>query len=856
MSVRIHEIAKETGLTSKEILALLKERGFQVKTASSSIDPISAESIIGELNKNKAPAESAPEEKIAEPVKETPKPVPTAPPMASFVKSKKEIEEAKEAKRLAEEEKRKGKPVTPPAPPVAPPVARNVPPAAPPPIPGAGAAPKTPPVVSSAPPPLAPPRTVPPVVAPPVVTSPVVAPPRTVPPVVAPPVVTPPVVASPRTTPPVVAPPVLSAPSPVAPPLVAPGVSTPPIPPALDDAQAASSDTETSEEGVTVTDDGIKVITVKPPIVVKEFATEIDIKPFRLISELMEINIFASMNTVIDEDVASKIAEKHGFLLEVKHRGEEKAPVEKKAPVEVDDSKFLESRPPVVCILGHVDHGKTTLLDSIRKANVVGGEHGGITQHIGAYQVSHSDRKITFLDTPGHAAFSKMRERGVGVTDIAILIVAADDGFMPQTDEALKFAQKSGDPIIVAINKTDSKGADIPRVMGQMQERNLAPEALGGDTIAVPVSALKGEGIEELLEMINLQTEVMELKANPQGPASGMIIESQIEVGRGSTATVIVQKGTLKIGAGIVCGTEYARVKAMVDENGKPVKSAPPSTPVSVAGWSGPPASGATFQVVKNEKEAKRLAADARHAARGSVVSTSVEAEPELEEGEEAVAADPMQKLLDAIAQTKKKVLKIVLKTDVHGSGEAIVDMLNTIESTKVDIKVVSSTVGIISKNDVDLASSGSAMIIGFNVKTDNGVMARAKHEGVRLLQFSIIYQMIDDVKEAMSDMLEPELIEKRIGSAEIRQIFPVSRGVIAGCLITDGRVVRDGKVHILRNGKQVGTSKISMLKRFKDDVTEVRTGYECGIQIRGINDYKEGDTIECFEIEKRRASL
>ena len=779
MSVRIHEISKQTGVSSKEIIELLKERGYEVSTASSGIDPISAESLIQELGgivEPEAPDKPVDEVKAPPPAKEPEeKPVnATPPPLSTFVRSKEDIDREKEDKRVEEEQvKAKGPPpvTSQTAPKVAlPPLSASAAPA-----PMSPTAAPSPALGSGAPPPLAgkPPPTL--------------------------------------------------------------GIGAPPpTTPPEDEGEEA------------VYPDDLEVLTVKPPIVVKEFAVEIGLKPFRLISELMEMGIFSSLNQVIDEGIASKLAERHGYLLEVKHRGEEKPPAPKKKAVKVDESQFLEPRPPVVCILGHVDHGKTTLLDHIRKANVVDGEFGGITQHIGAYQVSHGDQKITFLDTPGHAAFSKMRERGADVTDLVILVVAADDGFMPQTDEALKFAQQSGDPIIVAINKIDTKGADVDRVKTQMQERDIAPENWGGETIAVGISALKGENIEELLEMINLQSEIMELQASPKGMASGVVIESQMEIGRGSTATVIVQKGTLKVGDAIFCGTCFAKVRAMMDENGKNVKQVGPSSPVRILGWSDTPDSGAEFKVVKNEKVAKRTAEENR---------VQEQREGVVEEEDELMPAT-IETLFEAIEQTRQRVFKVVVKGDVHGSVEAVVDILEAIQSDKVELEVISAEVGGISKQDVDLASTSDAVVIGFNVKLESGVAPIAKHAGVHIMQFNIIYEMVDKVMEAMVDLLEPELVKNKLGAAEVRQIFAVGKTLVAGCLVNDGRIVRDGHARVLRNGEEVFNGKVSMLKRFKDDVTEVRTGYECGVQIAEFSSFEEGDVIEAFEIEKKRTSL
>ncbi len=593
----------------------------------------------------------------------------------------------------------------------------------------------------------------------------------------------------------------------------------------------------------------LELLHVKPPIVVRDFAQQLGIKPFRLISELMEINIFASMNQVIDESIAMDVAEKHGYLLDVKHRkaaatSAEKAEEQKE---EVDESKFLEPRSPVVCILGHVDHGKTTLLDYIRKENVAGGEEGGITQHIGAYQIDVNDQKITFLDTPGHAAFTKMRARGAGVTDIAILVVAADDGFMPQTDEALKHAQASAVPVVVAVNKMDVKGADINRVKRQMQERGIPPEDLGGETIVVPVSAIKGEGVDNLLEMIVLQSEMLELKANPQRQAAGVIIESEIEVGRGPTATVIVQHGTLKTGDVIVCGDAYAKVRAMFDDAGKNVKKAPPSTPVRVIGWTDAPEVGETFRAAKNEREARRIVEESQEEARRRQSA----AEPE-------GAAQPktIENLFDAIESTRKMTFRVVVRCDVQGSLEAVIGLLEGIESDKVDMEVLQGDVGPISRNDVLMASAAEAAIVGFNVKMEPGVLKFAKHHNVPIYQFGIIYQLVDRIKEVMAGMLEPEQIENKVGAAEVRQIFPLAKSFIAGCLVTEGKVIRGGRARLLRQGEVVGETRIGTLKRFKDDVTEVRAGLECGIALEKFNRFEEGDLIECFEIQEKRPSL
>ena len=592
------------------------------------------------------------------------------------------------------------------------------------------------------------------------------------------------------------------------------------------------------------------LIIVKPPIVVRDFAGFIGLKPFQLISELMEMGIFASMNQSIDEEVARSIASVKGFELEIKHRGEKTEAVEKKAKVEIDenDEKFLKPRPPVVCILGHVDHGKTTLLDTIRKANVVAGEAGGITQHVGAYQIDHGDQKITFIDTPGHAAFSKIRERGANLTDVSVLVVAADDGFMPQTDEALKFAQRSQGSLLVAINKMDVKGADADKVKTQMQERSIASEDWGGEIVTVPISALKGDNVDDLLDMILLQAELMELKANPDAVTEGVVVEARQEIGRGATAVVIVQKGTLKVGDAIHCGSVYCKVKAMIDDQGNQVKSAPPSTPVNILGWSEVPEAGAIFKGAKNERTARKASEEFQLTEKGVDALVSEDQEGEVS-GVDALFA--------AISKSKKTSYRAILKADVRGSLEALEESLGMIESEKVLLEILQGDIGQITKNDVKMANTSDADVIGFNVKLENGVMGEAKHLGVRVFQNNIIYEIIDLVRDNMADMLEPELVEKKTGRAEIRQVFKVSKGrTVAGSMVMEGAIVRNKGARLIRNGEVLAEGKIDTLKRFKDDVTEVKAGFECGIRLDSFDRYEEGDVLETFEVEKIRPSL
>jgi len=803
MSVRIHTIAKEIGMDNKELLKLLQDREYDVKTVSSTIDNITADSLREEFKDLGAETKSEPEAEK----KETPKPK-TLPgsflPAAAVVKSAVEVEKERqdkleaEGKAKAPEVKAIGpKPIGPqpvgPQPTIPKPEAKAAPAA--PRIP-AGAAPK--------PAPTPPPATEKPAPAPQ------------------------PAGAAPQ-----------PGPAPTPPPIA--GAAPNPTKIELPDLEPKSTGTGQGQ-----------VIELKPPIVVREFALQIGMKPFKLISELMDMGIFGSMNQVLEEAVAQLIAEKHGYTLEIKHRGEKVDPeVAKKKKKEAEKKEIAESmeeRPPVVCILGHVDHGKTTLLDTIRKANVVEGEAGGITQHVAAYQVEHKGKLISFIDTPGHAAFSKMRERGANVTDIAILVVAADDGFMPQTEEALRFAQKAQVELIVAINKCDSKGANPDRVRTQMQEKGIQAEDWGGQTIAVNISALKGEGIPELLEMILLSSEMMELRASPKAKVEGVIIESQVEQGRGPTASVIIQSGTLKTGDVLLCGSCYCKVRAIIDDHGKTLKSAGPSSPVKLIGWTEAPESGTEFNQVKNEKAARRAVEE-------YMEDLKKQASDEAALGEGGGAT--LESLFEAIESTQRKVLRVIIRADVRGSVEALVTSLEEIKSDKVDLEIVNTGVGQINKSDVEVAQTANAIILGFSVGMENGVRGLAKHHGVDIYQNNIIYEMIDLVKDSMTDLLEPELKEKKVGGAEIRQIFPIGKSLtVAGCMITDGRILRDRKARLVRKGKILIESRVETLKRFKDDVNEVKAGYECGIRLAGYNDYEEGDLIECIEVEKIRPKL
>src|ERR1035438_4758529 len=524
-----------------------------------------------------------------------------------------------------------------------------------------------------------------------------------------------------------------------------------------------------------------QVITIKPPIVVRDLAEQLKQKPFKIIADLMEAGVFASVNQAIDEKVAQRICAKYGFRFEVEKRERGSGLVHTPTKtVELDMEDKLEDlapRPPVVTIMGHVDHGKTSLLDVIRKSNVAAGEAGGITQHIGAYTISfpHPERKkelaqITFLDTPGHAAFSSMRARGANVTDLVVLVVAANDGVMPQTLEALSHARAAKVPLLVAVNKIDHPNANALRVRQQLQDKGLVPDDWGGDTIFVEVSALTKQGVDKLIEMILLQADLLELKANPNRRAKGNVIESGLEPG-GPTATVLVRKGTLRVGEVIICGQYYGRVRALISEEGKRLKEAAPSVAVKVLGLNGVPEAGLEFSVVEDEKAARDLAEQ-----RGMEAKAL---------GQETTRAKvTLENLFDQLAETTSKVLKVVVKADTQGSVEAIVDALKKIESDKVSLEVIHSAVGTITDSDVSLASASDAIILGFHTRIDSGVTDKAKHEGVQIKLYAIIYELIDQVKEGMAGLLDPLLKDITVGAAEVRKIFSLSKGApVAGCI-------------------------------------------------------------------------
>ncbi len=621
--------------------------------------------------------------------------------------------------------------------------------------------------------------------------------------------------------------------------------------------------TETEQATPTPADDPRKLkyeapadgplIAMKPPIIVRDLAEEMKRKPFQLIADLMSLNVFANINQSIEEPVAREICAKNGFRFRLERRergaGLVKTSTKKKVELDAEDSEEdLQHRAPVVTIMGHVDHGKTTLLDVIRKSNITAGEAGGITQHIGAYtiDVPHPENpkkleKITFLDTPGHAAFSAMRARGANVTDIVILVIGADDGVMPQTMEALSHAQAAEVPIIVAVNKIDHPSANPTMARTQLQEKGVVCEEWGGETIFVDISALKATNVDKLLSMVLLQAEVLELQANPNRKAVGNVVESGMEAG-GPTATLLVRKGTLKVGDVMVCGNHFGKVRALVDHDGKRIKQAGPSSAVKVLGLNGVPEAGAEFNILPSEKEA-RTVCDEREA----------------KQRDEAISSKRKMTLETLFSQTKadeNKILKLIVKADTQGSVEAIVDTIKKIDSDKVQSEIVHSGVGSISESDATLASASEAVILGFHAKIETGVGEVAKREGVQIKLYAIIYELIDEVKEAMSGLLDPLMKDVVTGQAEVRKIFELSKGGnVAGCAVTSGKIVR-GKMRVVRKGDLVYEGISHTLKRFKDEVNEVRSGMECGIRLDGFDDFKEGDIVECYTQEKIAQSL
>lgn len=585
------------------------------------------------------------------------------------------------------------------------------------------------------------------------------------------------------------------------------------------------------------------VLHLKPPIIVKELAEHLGLRPFQIIKDLMSLQIFANINQTVEPDIAAKVCELHGFIFEREKKdtskGHHKVEVKVEAPKEPEKPKAdeLATRAPIITFMGHVDHGKTSLLDAIRKARVAAGEAGGITQHIGAYSVERNGQTITFLDTPGHAAFTAMRARGATVTDIVVLVVAADDGLMPQTLEAISHAKAAKVQIMVAINKIDLPSANADRVKTQLQEHGLVPEDWGGDIICLPVSATKGTGVAELLDMMTLQAEILELKASATVDARCTVIEAQVEQGRGPTATVIVRMGTLKVGDPFICGNYWGKVKQLINDLGKPVKEAGPAMPVKVLGFSGLPNAGDELMVMDSEKSARLLGEERLESIRSDKLAAPKRA--------------TLENLFANLAADQKPTLQIVVKSDVQGSLEAIVSSLKDIPQKKISLEIIHAAVGPITDSDVLLSSASNAIIIGFSTKTENSAAQAAKREGVQIKLYSIIYELLDQVREAMSGMLAPELREAVIGHAEVKQVFDLTKGKVAGCMVTDGRIARTARARVLRRRQPIYDGGLATLRRFTDDVKEVRAGLECGIKLGDFTEYLPEDIIECYTLEK-----
>ena len=620
----------------------------------------------------------------------------------------------------------------------------------------------------------------------------------------------------------------------------------PPISKLIDDDSAESTPESNKEE---TSSEKSKVIHIKPPIILKDLSDKMGIKPFNVIRDLMELDVFASLDSSIEPEVATKICEKHGFVFE-KEKREKGGGVHKVEEVieeppppepEVKGEEELPLRPPVVTVMGHVDHGKTSILDAIRKSRVAAGEAGGITQHINAYSVGHNDDSITFIDTPGHAAFTEMRARGANITDIVVLVIAANDGIMPTTHEAISHARAAGVTIIVAINKIDLPNADLNKVIGQLQENDLTPEDWGGETICVQTSATQGLGVDDLLEMISLQSEVMELRANPEGAARGIVIEASSKAGKGATASIIVRTGNLKIGDSFICGPYYGKVKLLLDDRGNQLKEAGPSMPIEVLGFSGVPKVGDELVVMESERAVKKLSEERLEELRHEKLMKPVKAR--------------LQDIWADVGSTKK-TLKLVLKADVQGSIQAIEGSLMEIESDKVEVEILHKAAGPISESDVLLCSASNGIIIGFGVKVENKALRLSKKESVEIRLYSVIYELIDQIKDAMLGMLDTVSREKVLGRAEVKQVFKIKRGRVGGCIVNEGLVNRKARARVIRDGQAVYDGGFQTLKRFQDEAETVKMGLECGIRLGSYLEYEVGDIIECYELEKVEQTL
>lgn len=590
--------------------------------------------------------------------------------------------------------------------------------------------------------------------------------------------------------------------------------------------------------------DNPNLVEIPDPVTVRDLAERIETSPIDIIKQLMANGVMANINQLIDYETAAIVMEELGFEARpmttpedemVEETGQE--PRWKRMLSDVDPEKLVD-RPPVVTILGHVDHGKTTLLDAIRATNVAGGEAGGITQHIGAYQIEHERRPITFLDTPGHAAFTSMRARGAQGADIAVLVVAADDGVMPQTKEALAHARAARVPIVVALNKIDRPNANPDLVKQQLADEGLIPDEWEGDTMIVPVSAKENQGIEDLIEAILLVAGATEIKADPDGEAFGTVIEAEIDKTRGVIVTLLVQNGTLRPGDAVLAGSAHGRIRAMFDFLGNTVEQAGPSMPVAVLGLSEVPLAGELFRVLDSDKEA-REAAEGRQ---DEVAQAAVQARK----------GRSLEQLFASIQEGEVQELRIVVKADVQGSLEPVISSLEALSTEEVKTIVLHSGTGSIGKNDVMLAAASDAIVIGFNVSADQAAWSLAEAEGVQIREYEIIYRLVEDVEKALQGMLEPETERQVLGHAEVREIFHISRvGSIAGCRVIDGEIRRNARIAVVRDGEVIHEGAIASLKHEKDDVREVREGFECGINVRGFEEYEVGDILECFTVEK-----
>ncbi|MFZ0498520.1 MAG: translation initiation factor IF-2, partial [Steroidobacteraceae bacterium] len=573
----------------------------------------------------------------------------------------------------------------------------------------------------------------------------------------------------------------------------------------------------------------VREVSIGETVTVAELAQKMAVKATEVIKVLMNMGVMATINQPIDQDTAVLVVEELGHTAKLLKENQIEEDLQGVAPEAVD----LQPRPPVVTVMGHVDHGKTSLLDYIRRTKVAAGEAGGITQHVGAYHVETPKGIITFLDTPGHAAFTAMRARGAKATDIVILVVAADDGVMPQTVEAIQHARAAGVPIVVAVNKIDKSDADLDRVRTELAKQEVIPEDWGGQNMFVSVSARTGQGIDALLEAVLLQAEVLELRAPRTGLAAGVVIESSVEKGRGAVATVLVKKGTLRLGDPIIAGSEFGRVRALFDENGRPVEEASPSMPVVVLGLSSAPYAGEDFLVLESERKAREVA---------------LYRQGKFRDVKLARTATRAEDVFSQLGEDKAGVVAVLLKGDVQGSVEALREALTKLSTEEVQVKLIASGLGGITVSDVQLAAASKALIIGFNVRADSGARDAMKETGVELRYYSIIYEAIDDVKQMMTGMLRPEIKEQIVGTAQVREVFRSSKfGVVAGCLVTEGLVKRNNPIRVLRDNVVIFEGALESLRRFKDDVNEVRAGTECGIGVKNYQDVRVNDQIECF---------